>query len=61
LKVKLFEMFPEVAKNTLDSEYARQRLESCIQTTWNTLDDKLFNKLGASIPDRIEACLTANG
>jgi hypothetical protein len=61
LKVRLFEMFPEVAKNTSDSEYARQRLESCIQAAWDTLNDELFNKLGASMLDRIEACIAANG
>ena len=48
-------MFPEVARDTLDSEYARQRLESCIQAAWDTLDNKLFNMLSASMPDKIEA------
>jgi hypothetical protein len=54
-------MFPEVAKDTSESEYARQRLESCIQAAWDTLDDELFSTLGASMPDRIEACIAADG
>jgi len=31
LKVRLYEMFPEVANDKSQSEHARQRLESCIQ------------------------------
>ena len=45
LKVRLYEMFPEVAVDKSESEHARQRLESCIQVAWDTLDDTLFDKL----------------
>ena len=31
LKVRVYEMFPEVARDKSESEHARQRLESCIQ------------------------------
>jgi hypothetical protein len=54
-------MFPEVTKDKSESEYARQRLESCIQTAWDTLDQSLFDKLGASIHDRYKAVIAANG
>ena len=45
LKVRLYEMFPEVAADKSESEHARQRLESYIQAAWDTLDNTLFNKL----------------
>ena len=61
LKVKVFEMFPDVANDKSESEHARQRLESCLQATWDTLDQELFDNLGASMPARIEACIAADG
>ena len=61
LKVRVYEMFPEVAADKSDSEHARQRLESCIQAAWDTLDKSLFNNLGASMLARIEACIAAGG
>lgn len=54
-------MFPEEAANTSESEYARQRLESCLQAAWDTLDQELFDNLGASMGDRIEAVIAAKG
>lgn len=61
LKVRVYEMFPEEAANTSESEYARQRLESCLQAAWDTLDQELFDNLGASMGDRIEAVIAAKG
>jgi hypothetical protein len=61
LKVWVYEMFPEVANNKSESEDARQRLESCLQAAWDTLDKGLFDNLGASMPARIEACIAAKG
>ena len=54
-------MFPDIAKNKLNTEYARQRLESCLQATWDILDKELFDKLYESIPARIEAYIKAKG
>jgi hypothetical protein len=54
-------MFPEEAANKLKSEDARQRLESCLQAAWDTLDQELFDTLGASMCDRIEAVIEAKG
>jgi hypothetical protein len=54
-------MFLEVAKDKLQLEYARQRLESCLQAAWDTLDKGLFDKLYESMPSRIEACIQADG
>jgi hypothetical protein len=61
LKVRVYEMFPEVARDKSESEHARQRLESCIQAAWDTLDKSLFDKLGQSIHDRCEAVIAAKG
>ena len=54
-------MFLEVATDKSESEHARQRLESCIQAAWDTLDQSLFDNLGASMHDRCEAVITADG
>ena len=54
-------MFLEVAADKSESEHARQRLESCIQAAWDTLDQSLFDNLGASMHDRCEAVITADG
>ena len=54
-------MFPDVAADKSESEHARQRLESCIQAAWDTLDQSLFNNLGASMHDRCEAVIAADG
>jgi transposase len=61
LKVRLYEMFPEEANNKSETDHARQRLESCLQAAWDTLDDSLFTKLIESMPRRIEACIAAEG
>jgi hypothetical protein len=54
-------MFPEVTADKSESEDARQRLESCLQAAWDTLDQELFDKLGVSMNDRIEAVIAAKG
>jgi hypothetical protein len=54
-------MFPDVAADKSESEHARQRLESYLQAAWDTLDQDLFNKLGASMNDRIKAVIAAKG
>ena len=61
LKTRCYEMFPDVAADKSESEHARQRLESCLQAAWDTLDQRLFEKLGASMNDRIEAVIAAKG
>jgi hypothetical protein len=54
-------MFPKEAANKSESEYTRQRLESCLQAAWDTLDQSLFNTLGVSIYDGIKAVIKAKG
>ena len=54
-------MFFKVAANKPETEYARQRLESCIQAAWDTLDKSLFDALGQSMPEKIEACIAVDG
>ena len=54
-------MFLDVAADKSESEHARQRLESCLQAVWDTLDQRLFEKLGASMNNRIEAVISAKG
>lgn len=61
LECRLCEMFPEVAADKSESEYSRQRLESCLQSAFDTLDKSLFDKLYESMPRRIEACIAAKG
>jgi hypothetical protein len=61
LKTRVYDMFPDVMADKSESEYARQRLESCLQAAWDTLDKELFDNLGASMPSRIEACIAAKG
>ena len=54
-------MFPQVATDKSESEDARQRLESCLQAAWDTLDQSLFDNIGSSMQSRIEACIKAKG
>ena len=54
-------MFPEVMADKSESEDARQRLESCLQAAWDTLDKGLFDNLYKSMKARIEACIEADG
>ena len=61
LKTRVVEMFPDIAADKSESEHARQHLESCLQAAWDTLDKELFDNLGASMVDRIEAVIAADG
>jgi hypothetical protein len=38
-------IFPEVAVYTGESEYNRQRLESCLQVAWDIIPQEFFDKL----------------
>jgi len=60
LKTRMCEMFPDAADKS-ESEHSRQRLESCLQAAWDTLDKELFDALYESMPARIEACIAAKG
>jgi len=53
-------MFPKVAAAKGESEDDRQRLESCLQAVWATIDKEFFDKLYESIEARIEACIAAD-
>ena len=61
LKKLVISMFPEVAADKSESEEARACLESCLQAAWDTLDKELFDNLGASMVNRIEAVIIADG
>jgi hypothetical protein len=61
LKTRLFKMFPEIAKDTSESKYARQQLESALQAAWDTIDKEVFDNLGATMGRRIEACIVVKG
>jgi len=54
-------MFPEIARDTSESEDARQHLESALQAAWDTIDKDVFDNLGATMDHRIEACIAADG
>ena len=61
LKVRVYKIFLEVARDKSESEHTRQRLESYIQAIQDTLNQSLFNKLYLSIPARLKAYITAKG
>lgn len=61
LKKRVYEMFLEVAAYTGESEHDRQRLESCLQAAWDTIDQEYFDKLIKSMLKRVEACIAADG
>jgi hypothetical protein len=54
-------MFLEVIADKSESEDTRQRLKSCIQVAWDTLDKGIFDNLYASMPSRMKACIAASG
>jgi hypothetical protein len=60
LKVKLYKIFSEVAADLSDSEHVRQRLESCIQAIWDTLDKDIFDALYTNMPARMKAYIVAD-
>ncbi|PQE16385.1 Transposable element tc3 transposase protein [Rutstroemia sp. NJR-2017a BVV2] len=64
MKVMVWAAFWDTRRSNLyiidrDFEAAKQRLESCLQAAWDTLDNTLFKNLIESIPRRIEAYITA--
>jgi hypothetical protein len=61
LKRKVYEIFLEIAADRSESEHARQQLESALQAAWDTIDKESFDCLYQSMPDRIEACIKAEG
>ncbi len=61
LKTRFCEMFPEVAADKSKSEDSKQRLESCLQAAYDTLEQELFDSLYQSMPNRIAACIKAKG
>ena len=61
LKKRVFEMFPEIMRDKSESEHTRQQLESALQAAQDTIDKEFFDSLYKSIPDRIKACILADG
>jgi hypothetical protein len=57
----VFKEFPTIAKCKSELEHARQQLESALQASWDMIDQEVFDKLGASMVHRIEACIEAKG
>ena len=53
----MFDIFPDVAANKSESEHLQHCLESCLQAACDTIDQQLFDNLGYSMVDRIEACI----
>jgi len=45
LKKKVVDMFPEVAADPGETEWHRQRLESCLQAAWDCLPKETFDVL----------------
>jgi hypothetical protein len=61
LKCQVCEMFLELIDKISDSEHARQRIESCLQADWDTLDKEVFDILYKSMPERVAAYIRAKG
>lgn len=61
LKARLYEMFPEISTSKSDSEEARTLMENALKVAWESLDDSLFQELGASMSRRVEAVIAADG
>jgi hypothetical protein len=61
LKEKVCEMYPDLWHGSGRSEADREALEDALYKTWDTLPDSLFENLVRSMPDRIAACVEANG
>ena len=61
LKELVAVMFPEVMKNTSETEEARKELEHALQSVWNALPDSRFESLIEGMPRRIQALLDAKG
>jgi hypothetical protein len=61
LKKRLLEIFPDITKDKSESEHVRQQLESALQAAWDTIDNKSFDVLYQSMPDRIAACIKTGG
>jgi transposase len=61
LKKMVQKMFPDLMAGTGESEEDRKRLEEALKAAWDALPDDFFESLVASMPDRIQACIDANG
>ena len=61
LKELVAKMYPEVMKNTSESEEARTELEQALQSAWDALPDSLFELLIESMPRRVQALIDAKG
>ena len=61
LKELVVVMFPEVMKNTSETEEARKELEHALQSTWDALPNSFFESLIEGMPRRIQALLDAKG
>ena len=54
-------MFPEIMNCSGESEEDRANLEEALKVAWEALPKSFFESLIESMPQRIEACIAANG
>ncbi len=61
LKKQVLKIFPEIINNTEKSEEDYKNLQRALKVAQKALPDSFFESLIESMPQRIEACITANG
>lgn len=61
LKEQVAKMYPDLWNAPGESEEDILAMEEALQAAWEALPNTLFEALVGSIPDRIQACIDANG
>lgn len=61
LKALAPKMFPDIMNGSGNTEEHRVKIGECLQAAWRALPDSLFESLIESMPQRVAACITAEG
>jgi hypothetical protein len=61
LKRRLQTMYPNIAETRGGKEPVKKRLREVLPLVWDTIPSEFFEKLGMSMPHRVEAVIEAKG
>lgn len=61
LKKMLVDQYPQLSESKGESEDDVKALEEALKDCWDQLPGETFDALYQSMPDRVEACIQANG